>query len=179
MSYNKLSADDFANNVELAAAAEGTSAATLPTIGPAATLAAVEATIAAVRAPADVDVASTSRDDSAPQKTAETAAPASDLPIVGCDHPVQAHLADSWGLIGMQVNLPNTLWGWDDGDSTLCSIVAFLHRHSFPNGAKHLAYAVTYDGDEGNYAVRCDMIARHVDAPTKARLRKLGPPKPA
>jgi hypothetical protein len=105
-----------------------------------------------------------------------TANPAID--IVGCPVSTPTHGADTWRLVSQTVELPNELWNEGDGTSS-CTIAYFLHKHRFPNGAVHVAYAVSIDGYDGLYAVKADTIARHVDKATRQRLRKQPLPKPA
>ena len=74
-----------------------------------------------------------------------------------------------------------SLWGYEDGGSTTCTIAHFLNKHKFPSLAqKRVAYAVSFEGDGGLYAVRADTIRDHLEPSRKRALRRLHPtmPKP-
>ena len=112
------------------------------------------------------------------QSAAPTPPTATTVTIVGCDSPVNAHIHETWNVIGNKINFPNYIWGEDDGKSSRCTITHFLHKHRFPQGKIHFAYAVAIDNYDGLYAVRADIIARYAEASTKKRLSKQGMPKP-
>ena len=50
--------------------------------------------------------------------------------------------------------------------------VHFIYKHKFPSGGSHLSYATAIDGYDGYYAVREDMIARHMPLSVHAHLKK-------
>jgi hypothetical protein len=181
LSYAKITPDDFADNVVAAVNTDaGTSMpATAPVIEPHAALEEAEAIVQSI-----------SRTSAAASTAIRTvkeleAAAASDAPstpklvqVVGSDKRVKDLGADSWELVGTDVELPNSLWDEDDGGTIKCRVTHFIGRHHFARGGTHVAYTVAFDEESGNYAVRAGAILRHLPAALRTKLRKQPNPVP-
>ena len=196
MSYNKLTPNSYANLVEKGTAADAglVNEADVPEHGPEETLNELEQTMSALDQGLKPEPASTAvlpganhpADKRVPPAPTPANAPsaAAALPaieVVGYDAPVSTAGKDSWQLLGSNVDLPNSLWGEEDGGTTTCTIAHFLNKHKFPGLAqKRVAYAVSLEGDGGLYAVRADTIRDHLEPSRKRALRRLHPtmPKP-
>lgn len=101
-------------------------------------------------------------------------APTYDL---GDEGSVTALGEDSWGLVGTDANIPNALWGFDDGDATRCRIAAFIGQHRYAHGRAAPSYVITDTASGHHYAVKASFLARHVDAADRRRLAKTAPPR--
>ena len=194
--YGKLMPGDFADNVAIITRTDASRAKHGNQIEyePTGAVQAVEAAIEEIEAKevtprstsqtaaASSELAKPTKPATATTKPKQSAAPtpptATTITIVGCDSPVNAHTHETWNVIGSKINLPNSIWGEDDGKSSQCTITHFLHKHRFPHGKIHFAYAVAIDNYDGLYAVRADIIARYAEASTKKRLSKQGMPRP-
>jgi hypothetical protein len=185
--YGKMMPGAFADNVAVITRTDASKARRdrLPEYGPAGAVASVEAIIDEL----ETEAGSSRTRHTAPAAPSAarpgTTAHAEDhttgrqlIDVVGQDEPTTAHTHDSWGIVGSAVDLPNALWEEEEKGHSSCRVTHFLHRHAFPDGNTYTAYAVTVDGYEGVYAVRSSTIARHVNHATRARLRKLPPPRP-
>ena len=97
-------------------------------------------------------------------------------------HTAVACLRDSWGIIGLEVEVPNTLWWPDDtgGATTRCRIEGLITKHKFGAGGAAPAYVIT-DVDAGHaYPAKATYLATIVgDAALRRRLAKSGAPRAA
>jgi hypothetical protein len=100
-----------------------------------------------------------------PTPAAETVA------IVGRKEPVAKAGSDPWGLLGSTISLPHEIWEELDGGHAVCTIDHFLGLFKFAKGGSHVAYSVSIHGFEGNYAVRADVVSRHLSPEQRLRLR--------
>ena len=109
----------------------------------------------------------------------EPAQACSDVTICGAVAPVRTLGADTWGIVGIDITLPNEAWGETDGEFTECQVEYFLGKYTFPNGSSAVAYAVSIQRGGDLYAMRADFIARHLTRAQKASIRKKGAPRAA
>ena len=109
----------------------------------------------------------------------EPAQACSEVTICGAVAPVRTLGADTWGIVGIDITLPNEAWGETDGEFTECQVEYFLGKYTFPNGSSAVAYAVSIQRGGDLYAMRADFIARHLTRAQKASIRKKGAPRAA
>ena len=90
------------------------------------------------------------------------------------------HLNDSWGIVGVTLQVPNALW-WptDSVNSTACKVSAFVGAHAFSDGAKGASYIITEVETGLHYVARSSYLAAILDKADKDRVSKMGPPKKA
>ena len=118
--------------------------------------------------------AGTSAEAAARTQAAPQSAATFDL---GDEGSVTALGADSWGLVGTDANIPNALWGFDDGAATRCRIAAFIGKHRYAQGGAAPSYVITDTTCGHHYAVKASFLARHLDdAASRRRLAKAAPP---
>ena len=200
MSYSKTNREQYANNVQLATGTDPGPVrhAEAANIEPASTLDAIthdmhvlskrshDESAAAAEGSNKSKAPTPPRPKAPPRQRPSTGTPTEPtgdgarphtVVVEGSATPAIAHDADSWGIVGTHVDLPNEIW--DEGEGkTRCTITHFLHKHAFPDGGTHIAYAVSIDNFEGLYAVRADTIARHLPQSIRRTLSKKPPPRP-
>ena len=92
------------------------------------------------------------------------------------DETVTALGDETWGVVGDTVHVHHSFWGLDDGGSSPCSVVAYIGRYNFPEGAASAhTYVIAYDGS--NYPIRHGALLHCLGPDAKRRVRKLPPPR--
>ena len=87
------------------------------------------------------------------------------------------HLGDeSWGVVGLELNMDNSFWGEDDGGSSSCRVVGYVGAHRFSQGApSKYTYVIEYKGHY--YPARHTAVASALlDSVAKRRIRKAHAP---
>ena len=177
MSYSKMTPETFARNVQIAIDADAgfTIHDDTPIVEPREALEEMQASMAAMSV-THVPVAKpASKAVDAPQ--AKPSVPTSkEVMVVGYDEPFTALAPESWNVLGSKINLPNAIWGEEDGGSTMCTIDHYIGKVRFADQRtmKH-AYTVSMAGDTGNYAVTAATVTEYHDR--KRALLKMPPPK--
>jgi hypothetical protein len=195
--YARMEAAQYADYVDMATdlgiASDGTMPGQLPEVDPRGVVLENEATIAAIeaeaakaakgkRAAAGDGGKQTGQRRAAPttgQVSAEAAPPeATQRSFDIGDGQVVRHAGDdSWGVVGQQLRMHNSFWGWEDGDYTACRVVGYAGNYVFPDGrkSKH-TYVIECEGH--CYPAPHGTVARHLaDAAVKRRINKAPPPR--
>ena len=174
MSYSKMTPKTFARNVQIAIDADAGFKIhdDMPTVEPREALEEMQASLAAM-SPTHAPIAK----PAGKAAEARTSVPDSkDVLVVGFEAPFATLAPESWNVLGSTIELPNAIWGEEDGNSTMCTIDHYIGKIRFGNQrtTKH-AYTVSMDGDPGNYAVAAETITKyHI---RKNALRKMPPPR--
>jgi hypothetical protein len=195
--YARMEAAQYADYVDMATdlgiASDGTMPGQLPEVDPRGVVLENEATIAAIeaeaakaakgkRAAAGDGGKQTGQRRAAPttgQVSAVAAPPkATQRSFDIGDGQVVRHAGDdSWGVVGQQLRMHNSFWGWEDGDYTACRVVGYAGNYVFPDGrkSKH-TYVIECEGH--CYPAPHGTVARHLaDAAVKRRINKAPPPR--
>ena len=89
-----------------------------------------------------------------------------------------SHLGDdSWNVMGQQLRVHNSFWGWEDNEYSECRVAGFVGEYTFGSGkqSKH-TYIIEYDG----YfypATHTTVAGALTDAAVKRRVRKAPAPR--
>ena len=84
---------------------------------------------------------------------------------------------DSWNIMGQQLRVHNSFWGWEDNEYSECRVVGFAGEYTFASGrqSKH-TYIIEYDG----YfypATHTTVAGALTDAAIKRRIKKAPAPR--
>ena len=182
--YDRMAPVYYANYVDIATKTDAgpTSHVDSPTIGPASTVDELEDTILLMST--GVSRANKDARPLASTRLADTM----ELPKFGGalstfelaeGETVEGRLDDVWGIVGLQLQVPNTLW-WPDDQSkqrTACVVRAFIGLHVFADKKKRHAYVITEVESGDHYVAQASFIASILDDKNKRRIAKLPAPK--
>ena len=167
--YDHVRPADYAGFVAagLASDAAAASSADVPEIEPADNMMDVESVADALeaankRSPDAAASASSSRSKRAAPLGAREAGDAT-APIVEFDiggTMVRALPRDAADLVGRRVDVPNVLWGIEDGDATACTVAAFIGKHTYDDGRSRPSYVITEAESGDHYPITASYLAR-------------------
>jgi hypothetical protein len=89
-----------------------------------------------------------------------------------------SHLGDdSWNIMGQQLRVHNSFWGWEGNEYSECIVVGYIGEHSFASSklSKH-TYIIEYDGHHYP-ATHTTVAGALMDAAVKRRVRKAPAPR--
>ena len=79
---------------------------------------------------------------------------------------------DSWDILGQQLRVHNSFWGWEDNEYSDCRVVGFAGEHRFASGKmSKYTYIIEYDG----YfypATHTTVAGALIDVTVKRRIKK-------
>ena len=84
---------------------------------------------------------------------------------------------ESWDIIGQQLAMHNSFWGWTDGERSACRVVGYIGKYQFDSGAesKH-TFVIRCEGNY--YPARHNAVADAIaDPAVRRRIRKAAPPR--
>ena len=84
---------------------------------------------------------------------------------------------DSWGIIGQQLRVHNSFWGWEDNEYSDCRVVGYAGEHRFASDKlSKYTYVIEYEG----YfypATHTTVAGALIDAAVKRRIKKAPAPR--
>ena len=90
-----------------------------------------------------------------------------DAPIVEFDiggTTVRPLSRDAAGLVGHRVDVPNVLWGIEDGGTTACTVAAFIGKHVYDDGRSRPSHVITEAESGNHYPITASYLARIANA---------------
>jgi len=87
---------------------------------------------------------------------------------------------DSWNVMGQQLRVHNSFWGWEDNEYSECRVVGFAGENTFASGkqSKH-RYIIEYDGYfyPATHTTVKTVAGALTDAAVKRRIKKAPAPR--
>ena len=92
-------------------------------------------------------------------------------------HALQHAGDESWHVIGQELKMHHSFWGWEDNGFSACRVVAYAGAYTFPSG-RHSKHTYIIECDGNHYAaVHSTVAGALTDAAVKRRVRKAAPPR--